>query len=359
MPLARRYDPEKWWWLALGLGFLVLLYFLSPIITPFLMAGILAYICNPMVGWLARHRVPRSAGALIAIVLVAGVIVLFVLIVVPLFTKEIRLLSDRIPEFLNAMETRLVPWLKQRFCVELQLDPASVRQYITDTLQGTEGLTAKVLGSLRVGGATLIGFIINVLLLPVVFFYLLRDWDRLLARFETLVPRRWHAKAAEILSETDAVLAEFLRGQLSVMLVMAVYYSVVLWITGLEFFLPVGLITGLLVFIPYVGSFTGFLLAMLAGFMQFGPTMGLVWVLIAFGSGQALEGMVVTPLLVGHRIGLHPVAVIFALLAFGQLFGFFGVLLALPASAALFVGLRHLRAQYTAGAFYGGDDGSG
>jgi predicted PurR-regulated permease PerM len=354
---ARRADREKWWWLALGLAFLVLLYFLSPILTPFLLGGILAYILNPLVGWFERHRLTRTFGAVVAIALVAGLLVLVVLIVVPLFTKEIRLLAERLPGFLEQVNTRLVPWLREHAGIELQLDPASVRDYFADAVKGTEGLGVTVLQSLRVGGATLIGILITVLLVPVVLFYLMRDWNALIEWIDGLVPRAWHAKVSEIAREADAVLAEFLRGQLSVMLVMSFYYSIALWISGLDFYLPVGIITGILVFIPYVGSFTGLLLATLAGFMQFGPTMGLVWVLVAFGIGQAIEGMAVTPLLVGKRIGLHPVAVIFALLAFGQLFGFFGVLLALPASAALLVGLRHLRARYMASSVYGGDAG--
>jgi predicted PurR-regulated permease PerM len=349
----RRADPEKWWWLAVGLAFLVLLYFLSPILTPFLLGGILAYILNPLVVWLERHHVNRTIGAAIAIALVAGLVALFALIVVPLFIKEIRLLVERLPGFLEDANTRVAPWLDEHFGVDLDLDPASVREYLAEALKGTEGLGGTLLQSLRTGGATLIGFAITVLLVPVVLFYLARDWNGVVHQAESLVPRRWHGKAVSISRETDAVLAEFLRGQLSVMLVMSAYYSIALWITGLEFYLPVGIITGILVFIPYIGSFIGLLLATLAGLMQFGPTMGLAWVLIAFGIGQALDAMAVTPLLVDKRIGLHPVAVIFALLAFGQLFGLFGVLLALPASAALLVGLRHLRARYAASSFYG------
>jgi predicted PurR-regulated permease PerM len=187
---------------------------------------------------------------------------------------------------------------------------------------------------------------------PVVLFYLMRDWKGLTARVDRGVPRRWHATSREFFAELDAVLAEFLRGQISVILVMSAFYTVGLWFTGLEFYLPVGIITGVLVFIPYVGMLTGLLLATLAALMQFGATSGLVWVWVVFATGQALEGMLVTPLLVGQRIGLHPVAVIFALLAFGQLFGFFGVLVALPASAALLVGLRRMRRRYYTSTFY-------
>jgi predicted PurR-regulated permease PerM len=289
---------------------------------------------------------------LLVMLLLFALLVLLTVILVPLFYKEIKLLAERLPGYFGQINENFVPWLKQRFGVELQVDAASVRQLLADSLQGTEGLGIKLLQSLKIGGLTLIGFVVNLLLVPVVLFYLLRDWKRLLSRLDRLVPRRWHGKAREIAGEIDAVLAEFLRGQISVILVMSAFYTLGLWLTGLEFFLPVGIITGVLVFVPYVGMFTGLVLATLAATMQFGATAGLAWVWVVFAAGQALEGMLVTPLLVGDRVGLHPVAVIFALLAFGQVFGFFGVLLALPASAALLVALRHLRGRYVASPFY-------
>jgi predicted PurR-regulated permease PerM len=192
----------------------------------------------------------------------------------------------------------------------------------------------------------IVGFFTTVLLIPVVLFYFLRDWHEIVRRIEDLIPRRLHRGARNIAVEIDRVLGEFLRGQLLVMLLMAAYYAAALWIAGLEYALPIGILSGLLVFVPYLGVLVGLLLGTLAGFNQFDGVLGLAGVWIAFGIGQVLEGMVVTPLLVGNRIGLHPVAVIFALLVFGRLFGFFGVLLALPASAALLVALRHLRAHY-------------
>ena len=188
--------------------------------------------------------------------------------------------------------------------------------------------------------------------MPVVLFYLLRDWNGLLAQIEELLPRRWHPQLSGIAREIDAVLAEFLRGQISVMVLMSVLYVCGLWLAGLEFALPIGVITGMLVFVPYVGVLTGLVLATVVALMQFPSIGGIVPVWIVFAIGQTLEGMLVTPLLVGKRIGLHPVAVIFALLAFGQIFGFFGVLLALPASAALLVGLRHLGRRYRNSSLY-------
>src|SRR5574337_1675141 len=180
----------------------------------------------------------------------------------------------------------------------------------------------------------------------VVMFYLLRDWGKLVRKVDELLPRRWVPRVRVIAHEVDAVLAEFIRGQLSVMGVLAVYYAVGLWIAGLKHALSIGILTGLLVFIPYVGFGLGLLLGVMAALLQWHGLPGFLAVLAVYGVGQLLENYVLVPLLVGDRIGLHPLAVIFALLAFGEIFGFAGVLIALPASAALLVGLRHLRAEY-------------
>jgi predicted PurR-regulated permease PerM len=215
-----------------------------------------------------------------------------------------------------------------------------------------DGLGMKLIESLRIGGLALLGFVVNLLLVPVVLFYLLCDWNLLLGKIDRMLPRRWHPKLAGIAREIDTVLAEFLRGQIAVMLLMSALYVIGMWLVGLEFALPIGIITGMLVFVPYVGMLTGLVLATLVALMQFPNASDVIPVWIVFGIGQALEGMLVTPLLVGKRIGLHPLAVIFALLAFGQIFGFFGVLLALPASAALLVGLRHLGSRYLDSSLY-------
>jgi len=264
------------------------------------------------------------------------------------------MMSEQLPAFLAWLNQQLAPWLKEKFAIDFHIDIDTVKQMAGGFFASNQDLATRLLGSLRIGGLALLAFLVNILLVPVVLFFLLRDWSLLLARVDAMIPPRLQKRTHSFLAEIDAVLAEFLRGQLLVMLVMSVYYSFALWLTDLEFWLPVGVITGLLVIIPYVGAFTGFLLGTIAALLQFGSVTGVAWVWLAFASGQALEGMAVTPLLVGKRIGLHPVAVIFALLAFGQLFGFFGVLLALPASAALLVALRHLSAAYRAGPLYGG-----
>jgi predicted PurR-regulated permease PerM len=345
-------EPNNVWWLVPAAAVIALLYYLSPILAPFLFAAILAYISNPLVNWLARHRVPRTLGAVLAMLLLGGLLVLLLLILLPLFIKELRLLSERLPGFLAQLNEDLVPWVNARFGAELQLDLAALKKLIGDNLQGADGLGMKLLGSLKIGGLAVLGFVVNLLLVPVVLFYLLRDWNALLAQIGELLPRRWHPQLTGVAGEIDAVLAEFLRGQIAVMFLMSAIYVLGLWLADLEFALPIGIITGMLVFVPYVGMLTGLLLATMVALMQFPSVNDIIPVWIVFGVGQALEGTLVTPLLVGKRIGLHPVAVIFALLAFGQIFGFFGVLLALPASAALLVGLRHLGARYRASSLY-------
>lgn len=350
MPTPLSANPHFWGWLAVALVLGGLLYLLSPILAPFLFAAILAYILDPLVERMTGRYVPRTLAVLLVLVGVLTLIVALMLVVLPLFAKELRMLAERLPAFVAWLNEKLVPFAERTFGVALQLDVASVRALAADLVD--QDMVGKLLGSLRIGGLALLAFVVNLLLVPVVLFYLLRDWDRLLARVDRLIPRHLHKKARAMLGEIDRVLAEFLRGQLLVILVMGVYFVVALWLAGLEFALPIGLISGLLVFIPYVGALLGFVLGTIAALMQFDSPWGLAWVWVAFGVGQALEGMAVTPWLVGDRIGLHPVAVIFALLAFGQVFGFFGVLLALPASAALLVGLRHLRKAYLNSSLY-------
>jgi predicted PurR-regulated permease PerM len=350
-------DQRLWGWLAIALAIGGVLYVLSPILAPFLAGAILAYILNPLVARIAGSSVRRTLAVLFVLFLALLAVVAVLLIVLPLFTKELRLLAEKLPDLLRWLNQSAVPWLAQHLGIELQLDLESVKEMVSEAVKANQELLPRLLSSLQIGGMAILGIVVNLLLIPVVLFYLLRDWNNLLARIDGLIPRHLHGRARTIALEIDAVLAEFLRGQLLVMLVMAVYYVIALWIAKLQFALPIGLLTGLLVFIPYVGAVTGFVLGTLAALLQFNDFAGVAWVWVAFTLGQVLEGMVVTPILVGERIGLHPVAVIFALLAFGSLFGFFGVLLALPASAALLVALRHLRAAYLASPLYGGQKG--
>jgi predicted PurR-regulated permease PerM len=340
------------WIIAVALIFFVLLHLLGNILTPFLIGAILAYIGNPTVSWGETHRVPRTLGTLAVLLFTILVVLGLILVLTPLVHSEFAQLLQRLPELATALQTKLAPWLEEKFGITLQLDLASIKEMVADNLASAQALSPKVLSGVRAGGTFILAIIINMALVPVVMFYLLRDWNVILARMEELTPRRWLAKLRTVAAEVDDVLAEFLRGQASVMIVLATYYAIALSIAGLQFAVPIGVLTGLLVFVPYVGFGLGLVLGMLAALLQWHGLPGFVAVLAVYGIGQLLEGYVLVPWLVGDRIGLHPVAVIFALLAFGQLFGFAGVLLALPASAVLLVALRHLRKAYNESALY-------
>jgi predicted PurR-regulated permease PerM len=354
---AKRENGLPYQWLAALAIFCILLYLLRDILAPFLAAAILAYICSPLVDRLMRlhlgkMRMGRTLATSLVLLLLTGIFVLLLLIVVPLLQKEILLLTQRLPAYFQALRNWLEPLLLQHFGVTFAIDFAQVQAVLTENWKTAGNFAGQALRIVGTHGMAFFGWIMSVLLIPLVLFYLLRDWKDLIARIGQLVPRRWFDKTALIAHEIDLVLAEFLRGQLSVMLLMSAFYAIGLWLTGLELALPIGLIAGLLGFVPYLGITIGIVLAVLAALLQFSSVGPLIPIAVVFGVGQVVEGMVLTPWLVGDRIGLHPVAVIFALLAGGQLFGFAGVLLALPVSAAIAVGLRHLKQSYLASETY-------
>lgn len=333
------------------------LWLLGPVLMPFVVAAVLAYVLSPLVRGLQRafgRRLPR----LVAVVLVE---VLFLLLLVALFTLLIPILAhelprmrDQLPVLVERFQTDVVPWLHAKG-IPVMLDSASIKAFVLQTFNTSfEDGFKQALTSLRIGGSVALAIVGNLVLIPVVLFYLLADWQRVVRHVEALVPRPARGAYDSFLVECDAVLGQYLRGQLSVMALLAVYYSVALSLFGLELAFPIGVFTGLAVFVPYVGYGVGLALAMLAGVLQFSPSEALLMVAVVYGLGQLVESFLLTPRLVGERIGLHPLHVIFALMAFGQLFGFVGVLVALPASAVLLVAVRRLRVQYQSSALYRG-----
>jgi predicted PurR-regulated permease PerM len=350
-------QKQSTFWLALWLACALLLYILGPILTPFIAAAILAYALNGAVDYLERARLgkfhlPRSLAVVVVMLLFLGAVGALVLIVVPVLRTELPLLQAQIPDALARIDATLAPRLAQ-MGIHVKLDGGGLRRILTQqiTTSGDE-IWATLLASARVGGSALLGWLATAILIPVVLFYLLLDWHRLLLQLENAVPRRWVRQTVDMAHEVNALLAQYLRGQLLVMLVLALYYSAALALAGFEVALPVGILTGLLVFIPYLGYGLGLALALTAAILQFSDWSGVIAVAVIYGAGQVIEGFFLTPRLVGERIGLNPLAVIFALLAFGQLFGFVGVLLALPASAVLMVAFRHLKRHYLRSSFY-------
>jgi predicted PurR-regulated permease PerM len=344
-------------WTGLAGVTALVLWLLGPVLMPFVVAAVLAYVLSPLV-----HGLQRLCGGrlplLLAVVLVE---VLFLLLLVALFTLLIPILAhelprmrDQVPVLIERLQTDIVPWLQAKG-IHVMLDSASIKAFVLQTFSTSfdDGFK-QALTSLRIGGSVALALIGNLVLIPVVLFYLLADWQRVVRHVEALVPLPARGAYDSFVAECDDVLGQYLRGQLSVMALLAVYYSVALWAFGLELAFPIGVFTGLAVFVPYVGYGVGLALAMLAGVLQFAPSEALLMVAVVYGLGQLIESFVLTPRLVGERIGLHPLHVIFALMAFGQLFGFVGVLIALPASAVLLVAIRRLRAQYQASALYRG-----
>ncbi len=339
-----------WASMALAAGWLLSL--LAPVLMPFLLAMAMAYALHPMVERWVRRGVPRWLGAGVAIGLLMLVLLAVVLLIVPVITAQLPLLRDQVPALLDRANEFIVP-LAARLGIDLQIDTAQVRDWLKQVVSGHESqLIGSLLSSLRIGGSALAAVVGNLFLMPIVAFYLLLDWDSLVRRLKDLIPPRWRETVQSFLDETDEVLGQYLRGQLMVMGLLAVFYTVALALTGLKLALPIGVFTGLAVFVPYLGFGLGLVLAVLAALLQFQTLFGVLAVLAVYGVGQVLESLYLTPRLLGERIGLHPIVVIFALLAFGHLFGFVGVLIALPASAVLLVAIRRARATYLASPLY-------
>lgn len=339
-------------WAAIVLGIVLLLTLLAPVLMPFLLAIGIAYALHPLVERLATRKVPRWLGAGLAIGLLMLVLMAVVLLIVPVITQQVPLLKEQVPALLERLNAAIAP-LAARLGVNAQIDVQQVGRWLSQLVSGNESeLLAGLLSSLRIGGSALAALFGNLFLMPIVAFYLLIDWLALVERVKVLIPPRWRASVQGFLDETDGVLGQYLRGQLMVMGVLAVYYTVALALIGLNLALPIGVFTGLAVFVPYLGFGLGMVLAVLAALLEFQSAVGVLLVVAVYLVGQVVESLYLTPRLVGEAIGLHPIAVIFALLAFGHLFGFVGVLIALPASAVLLVAVRRLKQQYLASALY-------
>ncbi|HEY0719750.1 MAG TPA: AI-2E family transporter [Gammaproteobacteria bacterium] len=346
-------DSRKWYWLALTLLAGVLLYLLAPVLTPFLVAALLAYMGNPLVNFLERHRLSRTGAVVVVFAALSLVLVVLLLIFVPLLERQIVLLATKLPGYIDWLQQNALPAASNWLGIELgSFDLASLKEMVANQLKAVGGVAAAVWKAVAHSGMTLLGWFANLLLIPVVTFYLLRDWKLLLERIHLLLPRPFEAVVARLARQSDEVLGSFFRGQLLVMLSLATVYSTGLWFVGLDLALLIGMVAGLVSFVPYLGFIIGIVMASIAALMQFHEALPLLYVAIVFMVGQALEGVVLTPWLVGEKIGLHPVAVIFAVLAGGQLFGFFGVLLALPAAAVIVVVLRYLLERYLGSELY-------
>ena len=334
-------------WLGIAIIIGWLLYVLAPVLTPFLAAALLAYLGDPITDRLEKWRLSRTLAVVIVFVVMIVGLLLLLFLLIPLLEGQISAMLQALPGYIDLLQEQGLPWLNETLGIDTsQYDLAALRNELGKHLQTLGGVAVGLVSAVSSSSMAILEVIANIVLIPVIAFYLLRDWDTVLQRLHDLLPRRLEPWFSSLVRESDSVLGAFLKGQLLVMLALGAIYSIGLMITGLNFALLIGMSAGIVSFVPYLGVIVGLLTAGIAALVQFQEISALLPIFIVFGVGQAAEAVVLTPLFVGDKIGLHPVAVIFAVLAGGHLFGFFGILLALPAAAVIMVVLRRAYSHY-------------
>ncbi|GAB3128168.1 AI-2E family transporter [Novispirillum itersonii] len=341
-------------WASVIIGTLIGVYLLRSVLLPFVAGAAVAYFLDPVADVLERRGLSRTlATATITalfLLLVAGVL----LVLAPAIESQVVGFLHRVPDYLHAIEDRIAPLWAQA----AKILPKAQIQSLTDSAKGMIGQGASwflgLIGKVLTSGLALVNLLSLLVIAPVVSFYLLRDWDRIVSQIDSLLPRRHAGTIRTLAAEADSVLAGFVRGQATVCLALGTFYAVGLTLVGLDLGLVVGLSAGLISFIPYVGTVLGFVVSMGLALAQFSDTLPIVLVGAVFVSGQFLEGNFLSPWLVGERVGLHPVWMIFALLSGGTLFGFVGILLAVPVAAVIGVLVRHFLKRYRDSAYYHG-----
>lgn len=334
----------------LAAGWLV--YALSGILTPFVVAAVLAYILNPLVEKLRDRHISRGIASMLVMIFALLVLLALLLILIPMLITQFQNLLNRLPQLTDFAQNKALPWLHAHFGGSLPLNREAAEAWLKSHSGTLRQTVSNLAPALMAQGGALAAGLSNLILLPLLLYYFLYDWQRWSHGIRALIPRRFIDTYTRISREMDEVLGEFLRGQLMVMLIMGVIYGTGLMLTGLDSGFAIGMIAGILVFVPYLGAFTGLLLATVAALLQFGSWQGLFTVWTVFAVGQLLESFLITPKIVGDRIGLSPFWVIFSLMAFGQLMGFVGMLIGLPLAAICLVLLREGSQVYFASNFY-------
>jgi predicted PurR-regulated permease PerM len=340
-------------WLATFVVFIFLLWLLSDILLPFIAGLALAYLQAPLVDRLQRAGISRTVAALLIVgVIVAGLIVIMLLLI-PLLVEQLTALISNMPGYIARLQTLIteIPWLR-RF-----VGDADSSKTIQNFASQSSGWLTGVLTSLWTGSKAAVSFLSLLVVMPVVTFYLLVDWHSLVETLDAWIPRQHRTAVHAVVREIDRVITGFVRGQSGVCLILGAFYAIALSLVGLHFGWVIGLTSGLLTFVPYVGSMSGLVLAVSVAVVQFWPDW--TWMAVVLGIccvGQFLEGNVLVPNLVGKNVGLHPVLLMFAMFAFGYLFGFVGLLVAVPLAATIGVLFRFALAQYFASPFYTGEN---
>lgn len=336
-----------------------LLWLLAPVLTPFLISALLAYMADPIVNRLERWKIRRVVAVSLVFLLVITLLVIALLIIIPLLVRETVDLIERMPGYIESLQQTVVPWIEQRLDVELAIDTfdaAQARELLQPHYRNIAGAAGTVLAYITESGGRFVIWITGLVLVPLVTFYLMRDWHKLLEGLRDILPRNIEPAAVQLTRDCDEALGGFLRGQLMVMFSLGIIYSIGLLIVGLNNAVAIGMIAGLVSFVPYLGAIIGILLAGITAVIQNFDVWFLLSIAIVFAAGQLIESFVLTPKLVGDRIGLHPVLVIFTVMAGAHLFGFIGILLALPVAAAGTVLVRFFYLNYKQSRIYDQQD---
>ena len=344
-------------WLASAVVLALFLYVFSDILLPFVAGMVLAYFLDPVADRLERLGLSRVMATVVILFAFIIVLVLAFVILVPVLASQMADFAGKLPDYLTRLQALITSfdphWLKEKFGV----DPANLREGLNSLLTSGFGLLTTVFESIWNSGKALVSVVSLFVVTPVVAFYMLLDWDRMVTTVDNWVPRDYVRTVRQIAADINTAAAGFVRGQGTLCLILGAMYAFGLTLTGLNFAILIGLFSGLISFIPYVGSLTGLVLAVGVAFVQFWPDWKMVVaVAVVFFIGQFIEGNILSPKLVGKSVGLHPVWLMFALFAFGALFGFVGLLIAVPAAAAVAVLVRFAIARYLESPLYKGHD---
>ena len=343
-------------WLTIGVLFFIFIFLIRGILLPFVLGALIAYFLDPAADKLEKYKFSRTLATSTIILSFFIIIGLLSLLIIPTIASQLSGLMNDLPTYFINLETK---YEEQLFSWIGTLPPSYVES-IKNAASGFSGsmvkLASGMAGGLFQSGMVIINILSLILITPVVAFYLLRDWDIVTLKFYSLLPRKHEKTIREQLSLIDETLAGFIRGQINVCLLLSVLYAIGLTIVGLKFGILIGLVSGLLVILPYVGQVFGAIMALTVAFFQFGTLDGMIPVLVVFIVVQLLEGNLITPKLVGEKVGLHPTWIIFGLLAGASLFGFVGVLIAVPVTAIIGVLIRFSLSRYLASNYYTDDE---
>ena len=337
------------------------LWLLSPILLPFLAGFVLAYFLDPIADWLQKWGISRLAAALVIVIVALVLVVTALVVFVPMLADQVGRFAGELPALVQSLATRLNEWAPSWMKDAVAKSGADIQGTITQFAGNAANWLLGVLKTLLSGGLALVNLLSLLVVTPIVAFYMLVDWDRMISTIDSWVPRDYVGTVRELGRDVNAAMAGFIRGQGTVCLVLGIFYATGLTLAGLKFGLAIGLLAGALTFIPYAGAMTGGVLAIGVALVQFWPDYWSIGIVVGvFAVGQFLEGNFLSPKLVGKSIGLHPVWLMFALFAFGYVFGFVGLLLAVPMAAAAGVLVRFVLRKYLSSQLYlGADDTEG